>query len=892
MRELKIDEREMESRLNALQIGDEEREILKKVSSVYEEVKREVDPVFLQKLKTLIPLQSYEKIEAELAKMQESYFSRMLEGPYDVAYAESRVRIGYIFYDAKVRPQHFVAAFSAYYAALVQAIEPQFGNEMGALSTALNKLLLLDTNLFMETYFHEDKNRFKKLYQKYSTIIDSMRDGVVVIDAQTMKIVEVNHRIESFTGMDREQLLGEELFVLHPPEFRKIIEKTLKTAIKENYGLIPEIYIVNHKSGEYQPMEVTYAHFTLDEESYIVQIVRDIKDRLSIQKKLVRLNRLYRVLSAVNELIIRSDKKESLYQEICRIIVEEGGFKFAWIAEVEEEMRLNPVAYSETAYFYKNIEEELKKAEREDIAKIVKILKAEGHTSRTEREDGIFLHEKLTIPIWHEKEQVGIPLHSGREVRAILKIYSNEVESFSEEEIRLFKEIADDISFAITTIENRQHLEFLTNFDLLTRLPNRHLFKERIDMAVYSANYQKEVFAVVLVDIDQFKLINETFGFGFGDKVILKVAEHLRRVIRPQDHIARYDSDEFALIFFNIKNEEEIVELVQRVNEVSHKPIVVDNEELFVTVSIGVSLFPRDAHSSDDLQTAAEAALKAAKRQGGNTYIFYSDNINTAIQSKIRLQNELNRALHNGEFELFYQPQVDLQTMRIVGTEALIRWNHPTRGLVAPAEFIPTLEESYLIEKVGRWVIEEACRQIRKWQANGIRIPIAVAINISTKQITRDSRFFETLLQTVIDSEIDPTLLHVEITESLIMENLEVVEKGLKLLNDYGILSAIDDFGTGYSSLFYLKKLPVYALKIDRAFIKNLPDDEEDATITRAIVSMTKSLGKKTIAEGVESEEQMAFLRSVGCDMIQGYIFAKPLPAADFERFYTSFERR
>ncbi len=891
MKELKIDAAEIERRLKDLQIDQSEKEVLKKVASIYEKRRKRVDDIFIERVKSLQSVDKYKKIESELNDIQKNYFSSLLNGPYDLNYAESRVRIGYIFFHSNIKTHHFVAAFSAYFEALLKEVEKEMPSVAAEAAAALTKLLLLDTNLFMETYFHEDKNRFKKLFKKYSTIIDSMRDGVVVVNSETMEIVEVNNRIEGFTGVKREDLIGKELYVLHPPEFRKVIEKTILETLKRDHGLIPEIYIVNRKSGEYQPVEVTYAHFRLDSEEYIVKIVRDIKDRLSIQTKLVRLNRIYKVLSAVNEQIVRVDRKESLYKEICRIIVEEGAFKFAWIAEIEHEERLKPAAYSETAYFYKNIEKELEKVESKDVGELVSLLKKDGYVKSTETKEGEFLHEKLIIPIWGEKESTGIPLHSGSEVKAILKVYSGEEGAFSEEEIRLFKEISDDISFALATLQNREKLEFLTNFDLLTRLPNRHLFKERMEMAVYSANYQKEAFAVVLVDIDQFKLINETYGFRFGDKVILKIADFLKQSIRPQDHLARYDSDEFGLIFFNIKSEEEITELVYKINEISHKPISVDGEDLYITVSIGIALFPKDAHGSDDLQSAAQTALKRAKEQGGNTYIFYSENINSTIQHRIRIQNELKKALNNGEFQLYYQPQIDLKSSKICGAEALIRWNHPKKGLVSPAEFIPVLEESYLIEDVGRWVIAEACRQIGVWQDNGIKVPISVAINISTKQITRDSRFFETLLRTAIESGIDTTLLRVEITESLIMENLESVEKGLKLLNEHGILSAIDDFGTGYSSLYYLKKLPVYALKIDRIFIKSLPYNEEDAAIAKAIVSMAKSLGKETIAEGVEEKEQVEFLKEVGCDMVQGYLYARPMKAHEFEKYYIDYQR-
>ncbi len=887
MRVVEMDDAEIGKRLDALNINAGEETLLKRVAAIFEQEKEQVAFTFLKILQRLVPPDAYQRVREQLGQMQEEYFSRMLNGPYDAAYAKSRFVLGYIFYHAGVKPEHYIAAFSEYYGALILAVEPRFREEMGAVGAVLNKMLLLDTSLIMETYFYEDKNRFKKLHRKYGTVIDAMRDGVVILDAKTLSIIEVNRRIEEFTALSRSELIGKEVFTLHPPEFRKIIKKTLKKGVSERYGLIPELYILNHKSGEYQPVEATYAQFELDDDGYIVKIVRDIKDRLSTQKKLSRINRLYRVLSAVNGEIVRAQNSEELYQAICRIIVEEGGFKFAWIAEIEDECHINPVAYCKAAYFYENIEADLEASVNDNIEQLIERLKEEGYEAEAHMEEGIFVHEKLVIPIWCEKEFISIPLYNNREILAILKVYSNEVNSFCSDEIHLFKEIANDISYAITTMENREHLEFLTNFDLLTRLPNRHLFKERLEMAVYSANYQKEVFATVLVDIDQFKLINDTFGYGFGDMVLLKVAEHLKRIARPEDVLARYGSDEFALIFFNLKCKEEISHFVETINELSTYPVTLDREEIYLTLSTGIALFPKDAHSASDLKMAAETALKVAKAHGGNTYVFYAEEMGSTDQSKIRFQNELKKATYNGEFKLFYQPQIDLRTMQVCGAEALIRWIHPEKGLISPNEFIPILEESYLIEEIGQWVLEETCRQIKAWQAQ--QLELAVAINISTKQITRNNNFFTALVDTVLSSGIDPGLLHVEVTESLIMENLSVVESGLQVLGEQGIRSSIDDFGTGYSSLFYLKKLPVYALKIDRAFIKNLPHNEEDIAISNAIVSMSRSLNKKTIAEGVETDEQLKFLKEIGCDMVQGFLFSRPLPVEEFEAFCRKF---
>ncbi|BDY13106.1 sensor domain-containing protein [Hydrogenimonas cancrithermarum] len=733
-----------------------------------------------------------------------------------------------------------------------------------------------------------EKERLAQLNQKYLKIIRAMHDALLIVRAKDFIIDEVNPRLEKITGYDAKELRGKELFTLHPPEFRKIVHKALRAISKEEEGLLPEIYLLT-KNGEKIPVEVTFSKFVIGEELYILMLMRDIQERLSIQKKLYRLNRLYRVLISVNEQIVRSRTKNELYEAICRIIVEEGGFKFAWIGEIEDEERITPAAYHDVAFYYRNVEQNLLNFAKEDIASLVDDLKQKGHISLSEKRETGFLHQKLTVPIWHDKENVGIPLYHGKEIRAILKIYSDEFDAFTEEEIRLFKEIADDISYAITMLENKEKLEYISSFDLATQLPNRHFLKERIDLAIYSSHYTKEAFALILIDIDQFKLINNTFGYGFGDKVIQHVAKHLKLLVRPKDILARYDSDEFAILYFDVKNEHELLELIQRINDICADPLFIDGEELYVTLSLGISLFPKDAKSSDDLRTAAETALKNAKEQGGNTFLFYSKELNTTTQASIQNQNELTKAIHNGEFTLFYQPQIDLRTMRICGAEALIRWDHPQKGMMPPGSFLPHLEESSLIEKVGKWVINEVCRQILVWRNEKIDVDIPVAINISPKQIIRNEKFFHDLLKRVKRSGIDPKYLHVEITESLIMENLELAEAGISLLNRFGIKSAIDDFGTGYSSLYYLKKLPVHMLKIDRVFIKNIPESEEDCAIVNAIVSMGKSLGKATVAEGIETKQQLEFVKKSGCDIVQGFYFAKPMPAKEFERFYHHF---
>lgn len=892
MRALEISRQEIEQISALFDIQNGESGVSGELARIAGRYRERLAGLFAEQTKGLLSKKRREELPRGLTESIGSYLADIFERRLDEESVENRIAVIYSLMDAGLNLEEVCSIFSSLFKAVTEAIlSEEYGKEKSAqLCTLLNRIQLLELSIVARGFEHEESNRYRRLAQTYRTVLDAMHDGMVVINADTDKIVEVNRRIENMTGLSREELLGSEVFILHPPEFRKIVTRTLAEAKERDFGLIPEIYLLNSKNDEYIPVEDTYSQYRLDEERFIVKVVRDITDRLSSQKKLSRLNRLYRVLSAVNEQIIRTTSKAELYQNICRIIVEEGGFKFAWIAELKNESEVEPVAYSDTSYFYENIKEALEVSGKSDISEVVKQLKRDGYRKCRECISNGSGEEKLTIPIWHDREKIGIPLHSGAEIRAIMKIYTIEADFFGDEEIRLFKEIADDISYAVTTLEHKERVEFLTNFDLLTRLPNRHLFKARLDMAVQSANYKKEVFAAVLVDIDQMRYINDSYGFGFGDKLVMKVARELKTLIRPQDELARFGSDEFSILFFDIKNREQIVELVKEISAISQHPVQIDGAEIYMSISIGVALFPKDSHLPDEIIAAAEAALERAKKQGGNCYVFYSEEMNSEVQSKIRLQNELFKAYENSEFELYYQPQISSGSKKITGAEALIRWNHPERGLVSPGEFIPILEESSLIERVGAWIIEEACRQIKRWSENGINIPISIAINISAKQISRDSSFFEKLLDTVKNSGIDPSLLHLEITESVIMESLPQMERGLALLKEHGILSAIDDFGTGYSSLSYLKRLPVYALKIDRSFISGLPENGEDAAIVDAIIAMAKRLEKETIAEGVESGEQLKFLEQHGCDTIQGYLFAKPMSSGDFEEFFKKYK--
>jgi diguanylate cyclase len=424
-------------------------------------------------------------------------------------------------------------------------------------------------------------------------------------------------------------------------------------------------------------------------------------------------------------------------------------------------------------------------------------------------------------------------------------------------------------------------LQYAATHDPLTALPNRLLLADRITQAIARCSRHRSQFALMVVDLDRFKSINESFGHVAGDEVLREISRRLQALMRKTDTLARFGGDELVMIVDEIVSQNGAEMVASGVLEQIRRPITVCGVEVQVSASIGVSVCPRDGTSVDELLKHADAAMYHAKKLGRNHAQFFMPTMNENSREKIELEGALRRALVNGEFELHYQPKVDVITGRIEAVEALIRWRHPTLGLISPAKFIPLAEESGLIVPMGEWVLRQACMQARAWQNAGMR-PVRIAVNLSAKQF-KQKLLFEIVSAALARADLDPSLLELELTESAVMEDAEQSVQILRRLSDHGIRIAVDDFGTGYSSLSYLRRLPLDKLKIDRAFIREIATSRDDAEIVRAIVSLAHSLRLKVIAEGVETEDQLRFLRSLGCDLYQGYLCSPPLTATELE---------
>jgi len=428
----------------------------------------------------------------------------------------------------------------------------------------------------------------------------------------------------------------------------------------------------------------------------------------------------------------------------------------------------------------------------------------------------------------------------------------------------------------------QERLNYLAYHDSLTGLPNRSLYNDRLSQAMIEARRQGRFVGVMLLDVDHFKMVNDTMGHEAGDELLRDIGKRLSVCIRDSDTVARFGGDEFGLALGDMADPRDAIYVAQKILDSFAPPFFVAGREFFVGPSIGIAIYPVDNDNLEGLVQNADSAMYHAKAQGRNNFQFYSTELTTRARSRLDTETNLRRALERREFLLHYQPKFSLKTGEMTGVEALIRWQHPELGMVPPLDFIGIAEDSGLILPIGEWVLRAACQQVKRWNDEGLA-KVKLAVNLSTKQF-RHSRLKETLASTLSETGFDPRYLEFEITESVLMENSAAVSEVLAELKALGISISVDDFGTGYSSLSYLKRFPIDALKIDRSFVRDVPADHDDAAIVRAIIAMSRSLRMKVIAEGVETEEQKCFLRAEGCDEIQGFLSGAPMPPEDFRK--------
>ncbi|MFA9218084.1 MAG: putative bifunctional diguanylate cyclase/phosphodiesterase, partial [Sphingomonadaceae bacterium] len=467
-------------------------------------------------------------------------------------------------------------------------------------------------------------------------------------------------------------------------------------------------------------------------------------------------------------------------------------------------------------------------------------------------------------------------------------------------EARLVATGPDEVLGLVRDISERKRTEEqirrLAYCDSLTGIPNRQAFLETLEHELARSRSANKKFAVLFMDLDAFKRINDTLGHNVGDHLLKVVSERLRETIRPSDlvsrselagnNLARLGGDEFTILIPDLERVDNALNVAHRVKEAMRRPFLIDAHEIFVTASIGISLYPEDGDDCNSLLKYADTAMYHAKNCGKNNAKLYSSSLTMQIMSHVKLEVGLRKALQNNELYLLYQPQIDVASSRIVGVEALVRWRHPERGIISPTEFIPLAEETGLIVPIGEWVLRTACQQATAWQVDG-KPPIRMAVNLSAKQF-KDENLAQIVVSALHDSGLPADLLELELTEGTLMDDARATLAALEQLRNIGVYLSIDDFGTGYSSMNYLKRFDVRALKIDKSFISGLPQDAENAAITRAIIAMAHGLKMAVVAEGVETDAQLVLLEQYGCDLVQGYYLGHPAPPESIKLMLTN----
>ena len=674
-----------------------------------------------------------------------------------------------------------------------------------------------------EAILKEAENQFRSVVEETLVGIYLIKDGVLSY---------VNPKLAEIFGYSLEAMLGADIMNFIFPDDRKIVEEVVRKRI--NGEIIKQQYEFTgvKKDGNLIHLEVLGNRVEYNGKPAVMGTLVDITDKKNSEKQL---RMAHKVFENTIEGIAVTDLKGNIQ----------------WV---------NPAFSTITGY-----------SADEALGQNPRILKSHHHEKEfyTNMWQSIMEKGQWQGEIWNRKKS-GETYPEWLTISALKDGYGKPVQYVS-----VFNDITE-------RIKQEEHIKYQSHHDALTGLPNRFLFKDRLGSAIAHAHRHAEKFAVLFLGLDRFKRINDTLGHAMGDKLLKAVAVRLSDSIQEDDTVARFSGDAFAVIIKEIKTVEKLILSINLLLDALKKPFFIDGHELYITASMGISLYPTDGDDADTLIKNADTAMYRAKELERNSYQLYTPTMNEKALTRLSMENDLHKALQQNELILYYQPQVDVNTGRIIGAEALVRWLHPRLGFLPPGEFIPLAEETGLIVPLGEWVLQRACIQNKEWQRKGLP-KINIGVNLSTLQF-RQKNLIQRVEEILELSELSPEFLELEITESIAMLDADFTNKMLHQLKDMGIQISIDDFGTGYSSLAYLTRFPIDRIKIDQSFIRGIPDEKEELAIVMAMMAMAKSLGLKTIAEGVEKVEQYNFLKEQYCHQIQGYYFSRPVDEETFEK--------
>ncbi|MDH5447273.1 MAG: EAL domain-containing protein [Gammaproteobacteria bacterium] len=665
--------------------------------------------------------------------------------------------------------------------------------------------------------------------QRVRAIMDNVTDGIITIDEAGV-VESYNAAAEKLFQFPANEVIGRNIKMLMPEPYCSqhdyYLERYHASGDRKCLGLGFREVEGKRKDGSCFPMDLSISEITLGDEHLYIGMVRDITQRKDAEFEMAKLS--YAVEQSADTIMITD--KNGIIEYV------NSGFEDTTGYTRDEVIGRTPniVKSGEMdKQFYLGLWETLKKGE---IFRDVFVNK---------RKNGSVYYEEKTIsPMRNVTGDITHYISSGRDITDRMRTHDR--------------------------------LQYLAHHDVLTGLPNRLLFTDRLSQAIKQASRSGGHVVLIYLDLDRFKNINDTLGHLAGDELLRVIAKRLLGVLRDNDTTARLSGDEFTVLLTGISDISVIPNIANKIMYEIARPIQLAEHELFVTTSIGIVVYPDDGHEPQTLLKHADTAMYHAKKHGRNGYQFYTSNMNVMAREQLVLENQLHRALERNEFEVHFQPQYDIRTGRIYGIEALLRWQHPDHGLLAPARFMDLLEDTGLIIPVGNWVLGTACTRFTRWLENGIDIP-KLAVNVSPRQFSSE-HFTSSVQQTLLDTKLPAEKLELEITESSLIEEKISNINAIQDLHKSGITIAMDDFGTGYSSLSYLRQFPIKTLKIDKSFVKQVPNNYDDCVLARTIVAMGQNLNLNIIAEGVETLEQLSFLKQLGCNAAQGYLYSPAIP--------------
>ena len=703
-----------------------------------------------------------------------------------------------------------------------------------------------------------------------------------VYDLETLRFVAVNAAAIVHYGYSEAEFLAMTIRDIRLPEDLARLDANLR---QPQVPSIEKSGIWRHvrKDGSHIQVEITSHPLWFDERPCRFVLAHDVTERLLAQDKIMRLSRIYAVSSGVNAAIARIHTRDALFDEVCRIAVHVGAFKTAWIGAFEPDaLDGRVVAWCGGDRRVVDRVRLTLRADSIDSARPACVAAREARTvicNDVSTDPGLAPVASDMLEDGH-RAVAALPLAPAGRVDAVMVFIADTAGFFDAEELKLLDDLVGDLNFALQFIDNKERLSYLAYYDVLTGLANARLFEDRLGQFIHSAQAGHHV-GVILVNIDRFTQFNDALGRHMGDALLKQVAQRLDEALPGGASLARTGGATFAIAIAELAQDADLEHIVDgKVLATINRHFRLGQHEARVQARAGLALFPRDGSDAERLLKHAEAALQSAKRLG-QPYLYYSPAMNALHAARLALESELLHALDAQEFVVYYQPRVDLVSGRIDSAEALIRWRHPQRGLVCPGTFIPLAEEVGLIEPIGNWVLDTVFGQQARWLGRQIDV-VPIAVNLSAAQL-RNGKFVQNIVDALARHALAAHHIEFELTESMVMHDVELAAAHLQALKKLGIQLSLDDFGTGHSSLAHLQRFPFDAVKIDRAFIRDVNSNAGNAAIATAVIAMAHSLHLRVVAEGVETEGQLQFLRRRRCDELQGFYFSEAVPPAQFE---------